>query len=216
MFLRRCAWHRRYHGHVKYLGVSSWRGWNVTFSDGMCTDCAARARAEWSLPAAAAAKAMALPRPRRLLRPDFALAAGVLLLTIGVAFGVLIGPPPRTVSHPIEPATSVASQGVSDGIGGGPSSSGSSSVGPRVEHGASTGSDGAGRAVQDAVADADRGRGRPVRIARASAKRPVRATTYRADAIEFVSAPEPPVGDAGRAVAGEEISPLAGIAIQAP
>ena len=163
---------------------------------------------------------MALPRPRRLMRPDFALATGVLLLTVGVAFGVLIGPPPRTVSHPIEPATSVASRGIGDGIGGGPSSSGSSSAAPRAEHGASMGNGAPGRPVQDAVADADRGRGRPVRIVRASTKRPVRATsvraTYRPDAIEFVSAPEPSVGDARRTVAGEEISPLAGIAIQAP
>ena len=187
----------------------------MTFSDGMCTDCAARARAEWSLPAAAAPKAMAVPRPRRLLRPDFALATGVLLLTVGVAFGVLIGPPPRTVSYLIEPATSVASRGIGDGIGGGPSSSGSSSAGPRAEHGASMGNDAAGRAVRDAVVDADRGRGRPVRIVRATTKRPVRAT-YRPDAIEFVSAPEPPVDDARRTVASEEISPLAGIAIQAP
>ena len=181
----------------------------------MCTDCAARARAEWSLPAAAAAKALAAPRPRRLLRPDLALATGVLLLTIGVAFGVLIGPPPRTVSHPIEPATSVAGRGIGDGLGGGPSASGSSSAGPRVEQGASTGSDGAGRVVQDAVADGARGRGRSARIVRASAKRPVRPT-YRPDAIEFVRTPEPPVEDAGRTSADEEISPLAGIAIQAP
>src|SRR6185295_17300803 len=132
---------------------------------------------------------MALPPPRRLLRPDFALATGVLLLTIGVAFGVLIGPPPQTVSHPIEPTARVASRGIGDGIGAGPSLNEASSAGPRVEHGASTGNDGAGGAVQDAVAAADRGRGRPARIVRASAKRPVRAT-YRPDAIEFVSAPE--------------------------
>ena len=158
---------------------------------------------------------MTLPRPRRLLRPDLALATGVLLLAIGVAFGVLIGPPPRTVWHPIEPATSVASRGVEDGIGTGPRSSGSTSAGPRAEPGASVGNDAAGRAVQDAVADADRGRGRPVRIVRASTKRPVRAT-YRPEAIEFVSTPEPSVDDAGRTVAGEEISPLSRIAIQAP
>ena len=77
------------------------------------------------------------------------------------------------------------------------------------------GNDAAGRPVQGAVADADRGRGRPVRVVRASTKRSVRAT-YRPDAIEFVSAPEPSVGDERRPVAGEEISPLAGIAIQAP
>jgi len=34
--------------------------------------------------------------------------------------------------------------------------------------------------------------------------------------MPFVSAPEPSVGDAGRTIAGEEISPLAGIAVQAP
>jgi hypothetical protein len=150
-----------------------------------------------------------------MLRPDFALATGVLLLTIGAAFGVLIGPPPRTVSHPIEPSTSVATREVGAGIGEGRSMTGVASANAHVERGVATTSDRATGVAHETVSDAERGRGRPIRIVRASAKRPIRAT-YRPEAIEFVSAPEPAVGDAGRTAALEAISPLAKIAIQAP
>ena len=50
MFIRRCGWHRRYHGHGKLLGITAWRNLTVTFSDGMCDACAVRAREEWGLP----------------------------------------------------------------------------------------------------------------------------------------------------------------------
>jgi len=104
VFLRRCAWHRKYHGHVKLLGVSSWQGWGVTFSDGMCSDCAARARAEWRLPAASSRPARPI---RRSLRPDLAFAAVVLLAAVGVTFGIVVGPPgSRTVSETSAPAPS--------------------------------------------------------------------------------------------------------------
>ena len=92
VFLRRCAWHRRYHGYGKFLGVSHWRGWGLTFTDGMCDGCAARARAEWRIPTPDSA--LMLPRPRRRsLRPDFALTAAVVLLAVTVTFGLIVGPP---------------------------------------------------------------------------------------------------------------------------
>lgn len=38
----RCAWHPRYHGHPRLLGVASWRGLSVHFTDGICPTCATR------------------------------------------------------------------------------------------------------------------------------------------------------------------------------
>jgi hypothetical protein len=46
VLISRCAWHRRYHGYTKVLGISAWRGLNVSFTDGICHKCAARVRAD--------------------------------------------------------------------------------------------------------------------------------------------------------------------------
>jgi hypothetical protein len=46
MLISRCAWHRRYHGYTKLLGISSWKGLQVSFTDGICHKCAARVRAD--------------------------------------------------------------------------------------------------------------------------------------------------------------------------
>jgi len=46
VLISRCAWHRRYHGYTKILGISSWQGLNVSFTDGICSKCAARVRAD--------------------------------------------------------------------------------------------------------------------------------------------------------------------------
>ena len=46
MLISRCAWHRRYHGYTKLLGISAWQGLNVSFTDGICHKCAARVRAD--------------------------------------------------------------------------------------------------------------------------------------------------------------------------
>jgi len=40
--LIRCAWHSRYHGYPRLLGVASWRGLSVHFADGICPTCATR------------------------------------------------------------------------------------------------------------------------------------------------------------------------------
>jgi hypothetical protein len=48
--IRRCAWHRKYQGRAKWMGVTWWRGIGVTFTDGMCADCARRARGEFRVP----------------------------------------------------------------------------------------------------------------------------------------------------------------------
>jgi len=46
VLLTRCAWHPRYHGYPLVEGVASWSGWGLKFTDGICSDCAARFRAE--------------------------------------------------------------------------------------------------------------------------------------------------------------------------
>src|SRR3989442_3086619 len=46
VLISRCAWHRRYHGYTKLLGISAWQGLNVSFTDGICHKCAARVRAD--------------------------------------------------------------------------------------------------------------------------------------------------------------------------
>ena len=93
MFIRRCAWHTKYHGYSKILGIT-WTGWGIEFSHGICSDCAARTRAEWRLPAASepTPEPEAPRRPLRSLRPDFALAAAVMLLAITATFA-LVGVP---------------------------------------------------------------------------------------------------------------------------
>lgn len=44
--IARCAWHRTYHGFRLWLGVRSWRGWGITFTDTLCRKCLKLARAE--------------------------------------------------------------------------------------------------------------------------------------------------------------------------
>jgi hypothetical protein len=43
----RCAWHQRYRGYPLLNGVTSWRGWGVRFTDGICETCLERFRAEY-------------------------------------------------------------------------------------------------------------------------------------------------------------------------
>jgi hypothetical protein len=47
VLIARCAWHRRYYGFSRLLGVSSWRGLRIDFTDGICPKCAARVRADF-------------------------------------------------------------------------------------------------------------------------------------------------------------------------
>jgi len=49
MLIRRCAWHRSYHGYPLAFGIASWRGLSLSFTDGMCLRCSARLRREWNL-----------------------------------------------------------------------------------------------------------------------------------------------------------------------
>lgn len=46
MLIGRCAWHTHYYGHPRWDGVTSWRGFNVRFTDGICQRCLERFREE--------------------------------------------------------------------------------------------------------------------------------------------------------------------------
>ena len=46
MLIGRCAWHQQYYGHSSWQGVTSWRGFNLRFTDGICPRCLERFRAE--------------------------------------------------------------------------------------------------------------------------------------------------------------------------
>jgi len=103
MFLLRCAWHRRYHGYTKVLGISRGRGWAIQFSDGMCAGCAARARAEYRLPSSALSPGL---KRRRVLSPTVAIAMAASVMVI---VGVAVGPQKRPVTSAVEePKTAAA------------------------------------------------------------------------------------------------------------
>lgn len=42
MLIARCAWHPRNYRYCKLLGVVSWRGLHIEFTDGICQRCATR------------------------------------------------------------------------------------------------------------------------------------------------------------------------------
>ena len=46
MLIARCAWHRQYHGYPSLSGVTSWRGFGVRFTDGICPRCVSLFRTE--------------------------------------------------------------------------------------------------------------------------------------------------------------------------
>ncbi len=46
MMIGRCAWHPRYFGRSSWQGVTSWRGFNFRFTDGICPRCLTRFRTE--------------------------------------------------------------------------------------------------------------------------------------------------------------------------
>ncbi|MGH7313720.1 MAG: hypothetical protein ACREJV_11140 [Candidatus Rokuibacteriota bacterium] len=47
MLIGRCAWHPRYRGYPRWHGVTSWRGWRLRFTDGICPRCLDRLLREY-------------------------------------------------------------------------------------------------------------------------------------------------------------------------
>ena len=104
MLIRRCAWHRSYRGYPLPFGIAAWRGFGVSFTDGMCLGCSAQLRREWNLPPLAAGVT-----PFGLLGGPVRVAAmALMLVTVVLAARPLddlripraIVPPPRTVLVP--------------------------------------------------------------------------------------------------------------------
>jgi len=94
MLIRRCVWHRTYHSYPLALGVASWRGFGVTFTDGMCRGCAIQFRREWNLPAITGGPAFPL------LRVAMSGALAMLLVVAAHASDRYRGPSPMTeASH---------------------------------------------------------------------------------------------------------------------
>jgi hypothetical protein len=84
VLIARCAWHRRYYGSERLLGVSSWRGVRIDFTDGICPKCAARLRADFrGLPGGR--RAGAPPAPDRE-----AWVPGIAVVAVAVMIGVLL------------------------------------------------------------------------------------------------------------------------------
>jgi hypothetical protein len=46
MMIGRCAWHPLYFGRPRWAGITSWRGFNIQFTDGICSRCLERFREE--------------------------------------------------------------------------------------------------------------------------------------------------------------------------
>src|SRR2546428_462163 len=90
VLLVRCAWHSRYHGYPRLLGVASWRGLRVQFSDGICPTCATRVMFDY---------ARAVPPPEASRWPDTRRAAALfvgvpLTAALVLAAAPLSEPPP--------------------------------------------------------------------------------------------------------------------------
>lgn len=52
VYMRRCAWHPRYRGYPVILGVASWRGRGLRYTDGICRSCALHVRRDARAPGA--------------------------------------------------------------------------------------------------------------------------------------------------------------------
>lgn len=200
MFVRRCAWHRKYNGHAKFLGVSSWRGWGVTFSDGMCRECAAKARAEWQLPPST--RPAPPPRFNRSFQPDFAFAAAVLLLGLAATFGVVVGPPrlpQQTARVEVTPAPSAPAPVAPAPVAPDAATRPADRVAVERAPAERTPDRAPSPQIPAAVAEAPRmshlAPARPIRVVRASAKRPVLAAyqPLERSMLEIVRTPETPV-----------------------
>lgn len=79
MLIRRCVWHREYHGYPMLYGIASWRGWRPYYSDGLCRRCAQIARAEWDIPLPERA------RHRPLHLDGFTVTASIMVVLLLVA-----------------------------------------------------------------------------------------------------------------------------------
>jgi hypothetical protein len=103
MLIRRCVWHRTYHWYPFAIGIASWRGLGVSFTDGMCRGCAVRFRREWNLPAMPAMPSTPVPLFLRVAAPVAVVMVLVLVVLRASEYGRIPAtttPPPETVFVP--------------------------------------------------------------------------------------------------------------------
>ena len=104
VIVRRCAWHRAYHRYPMTIGIASWRGLGVSFTDGMCRGCTIRFRHQWNLPPTSSAIRFPGPAPARLRGAvTVALVMILVLLVVGSSDHrprATMMPPPETVFVP--------------------------------------------------------------------------------------------------------------------
>jgi hypothetical protein len=108
VLIRRCAWHRSYHGYSIAFGIASWRGLRVSFTDGMCLRCTVRFRREWNLPE--------LKKRRAAFVPAHGLARAAMVVVVAASFTLAahqlddartretLTAPPETVLVPAVPS----------------------------------------------------------------------------------------------------------------
>jgi hypothetical protein len=80
VLIRRCAWHRTYYRYPLAIGVASWRGLGLSFTDGMCGGCAVHFRRQWGLPD--------LPAPGASVE---SFAPGMAFLRVAATFLLIVG-----------------------------------------------------------------------------------------------------------------------------
>jgi hypothetical protein len=80
VLIRRCAWHRTYYRYPLAIGVASWRGLGLSFTDGMCGGCAVHFRRQWGLPD--------LPAPDASVE---SFAPGMAFLRVAATFLLIVG-----------------------------------------------------------------------------------------------------------------------------
>ncbi len=107
MLIRRCAWHRSYRGYPLAFGIASWRGFRVSFTDGMCLGCCAQLRREWNL------RPLPVGVARFGLHGDLVRVAAMTVMLVSVILAArplddlriprVIVPPPQTVLVPEVP-----------------------------------------------------------------------------------------------------------------
>jgi hypothetical protein len=103
VLIARCAWHRRYYGSGRLLGVGTWRGVRIQFTDGICPKCAARVRSDFKV----SRRGGRVPAARHSWMPGIAvvaLAVMVALLLIARPTHDLPAPANVALSPPTAPA----------------------------------------------------------------------------------------------------------------
>ncbi|HEX9818427.1 MAG TPA: hypothetical protein VGD07_02285 [Methylomirabilota bacterium] len=95
VLISRCAWHRRYYGFGKLLGVSRGGEMRVSFTDGICRKCATRVRSDFKVSRIGGG----VPADRRAWMP------GVALVVLAVMALVLLIARP---THDVPASSNVA------------------------------------------------------------------------------------------------------------